>query len=300
MPQPTVTIITATRNLINANRAAAFRQCVESVRAQDYPNIQHLVIDGASDDGTIELFKDLGVEYSSEPDTGIFNAYNRGIKLARGEYIVFLNSDDFFIRNDAVTMTVAGLVQSGADYTYAPIQCVDICGNPTRVFKAKWRLCFAGMPFGHPGMFARRDMLVELGGFDETYQIASDFDLVMRAILGGYRPVYVPVIFSAFRDGGVSSTNNLMPENSRVLEKNLGLAHDTAELAARCGYVPWGALRRLIRQAKYIPNRHDIWWYNLRAMWWPISRWILTVRTRRGVRVVRIMGLTLYKEKENK
>ena len=98
--QPLVSIITVTRNLIDAGRKDFFRQCVESVRMQDYPNIEHLIIDGASTDGTVDLLKEMNVNYISEPDAGIYTAINKGISLSEGKYVAFLNSDDFYTRSD--------------------------------------------------------------------------------------------------------------------------------------------------------------------------------------------------------
>ena len=100
MINPVVTIITITYNLIKDGREAYFRECVESVHNQCYGNFEHIIIDGASDDGTIDLLNEYAqkgwIKYYSEPDNGIYNAMNKGIEKANGKYIVFLNSDDYF------------------------------------------------------------------------------------------------------------------------------------------------------------------------------------------------------------
>lgn len=108
--QPKVTIVTVVYNLIKADRRNYFIECLESVHKQTYSNIEHLVIDGASNDGTLEILKEYAnmgwIKYISEPDTGIYNAMNKGILKAQGKYIVFLNSDDFFHNNKFVGANV--------------------------------------------------------------------------------------------------------------------------------------------------------------------------------------------------
>ena len=98
--KPLVTVVTITFNLIKAGREKTFRQSLESIHNQTYKNIEHIIIDGASQDGTIELLEEYAqkgwIKYYSESDTGIYNAFNKGIDRANGEYIVFVNSDDFY------------------------------------------------------------------------------------------------------------------------------------------------------------------------------------------------------------
>ena len=130
---PLVTVITVCYNLLKNGRAGHFRQCLKSVSTQDYPAIEHLVIDGASQDGTVEQLEQYArqgwIRYISEPDTGIYDAMNKGIRLARGKYIAFLNSDDFWHRQDAVSASVAALEQKEAAFSYAPRTLVHTDGS---------------------------------------------------------------------------------------------------------------------------------------------------------------------------
>ncbi len=90
-----VTVVTITYNLIKSGREKYVRQCIECVHNQTYQNIEHIIIDGASSDGTLEIFKDYPwLKVFSEPDKGIYDAMNKGVAKASGKYIVFLNSDD--------------------------------------------------------------------------------------------------------------------------------------------------------------------------------------------------------------
>ena len=120
MKKPKVTVITVTLNLIKNGREKIFRQCVESVHRQTYKNIEHLIIDGASTDGTLELIAEYEkkgwLRCVSEPDKGMADAMNKGIKNATGEYIAILNSDDYYIL-DAIEVSVEKLLSAGADYT---------------------------------------------------------------------------------------------------------------------------------------------------------------------------------------
>ena len=98
-------------------------QCIASVRSQRYPNIEHLVMDGASDDGTTDMldrYQKLGwLKYYSEPDSGMYEAMNKGIRKANGKYIVFLNTDDYFHNADAIEESVYSLENSKADFSFA-------------------------------------------------------------------------------------------------------------------------------------------------------------------------------------
>ena len=104
--KPKVTVITITFNLIKAGRKQTFIKCMESVHNQNYKNIEHLIIDGASTDGTLDLLKEYQkkgyIKYKSKKDKGIWDAMNKGIDVASGDYITFLNSDDFYCCDDAV------------------------------------------------------------------------------------------------------------------------------------------------------------------------------------------------------
>ena len=132
---PLVTVITVCFNLVSNGRAGQFEQCLRSVHAQDYPQVEHLVIDGGSQDGTLELLQKyaaLGwIRYVSEPDSGIYDAMNKGIRLAGGKYVAFLNSDDYWHHRRAVSASVAALEQGNAAFSYAPRTIVQENGIHT-------------------------------------------------------------------------------------------------------------------------------------------------------------------------
>ena len=123
--KPLVTIVTITYNLIKSGREKTFLQTVESIKKQTYDNIEYIIIDGASTDGTIDLVKSLGLTYYSEKDNGIYDALNKGIARATGKYICFMHSDDFFNNVDAVKLSVEALEKENADFSFAKANFIE-------------------------------------------------------------------------------------------------------------------------------------------------------------------------------
>ncbi len=207
--QPLVTVVTVIRNLLKSGRAEHFRQCVESVQHQDYPAIEHLLIDGASDDGTQELLREYegkrGIRIISEPDSGIYDAMNKGLRAARGKYVAFLNSDDYWHNPHGVARSVESLERAQADFSYAPCRYIHADGTDGGVFMPELGCAFSLMPFCHQTMFARADALREAGGFAaDQFSVAADYDMILHLLVSGCKPVFVPLDFTSFRRGGVS------------------------------------------------------------------------------------------------
>lgn len=207
---PLVTVVTATYNLVKNNRVDSFRQCLESVHAQDYPNIEHLVIDGASSDGTLDIIHEYEqqgwVTCYSEPDKGIYDAMNKGIRHAKGKYIAFLNSDDLWHGADGVSKTIDILEVTRGDISCGPAKIATEEGVFTHYWGAMPAIFFSRITFNHQTSFTRTELMRELGGFDaERYRIVADYDFITRALMRGAKPVYIPHCFTTFKMGGVSS-----------------------------------------------------------------------------------------------
>lgn len=212
---PLVTVVTVVYNLVKGGREEFFRQCVESVHAQDYPAVEHLVIDGASDDGTRELVREYEkvgwLTCVSEPDEGIYDAMNKGLSLARGKYISFLNSDDLWHDAGGIRMSVRLLELAQADFSYAPTRFIKQDGSFSNYWGALPASFVSNHPFCHQTMFARVERLRQLGGFaKERYRIAADYDLITSMLLRGAKPVYVPHCFTSFRLGGFSADDSVV------------------------------------------------------------------------------------------
>ncbi|MBE6448956.1 MAG: glycosyltransferase [Alphaproteobacteria bacterium] len=294
--KPLVTIVTVTKNLYIAGRDEFFRQCVASVKEQDYPCIEHLIIDGGSTDNSLSLFEELGLQYYSEKDSGVYEAFNKGIKLAKGKYIAFLNSDDFYISNQAVSKSVEALEEKQADFSYAYFNIVDLNGSFIKNIAPNWKECFVKQPIGHPTMFSTKAMLKELKGFDTSYKITGDFDLITRAILAGKRPVGVDATISAFREGGISNIQKdiLNTENIRVIATNLKISPRKAEKAFRFAFLPKKILLNLLDRTVDFPDKELLLKNHFRRFVRYIRKQIISIRFRKGKRHVVLLGFTLY------
>lgn len=202
MEKPLVTVVTITYNLINAGREKFIRQCIDCVHAQTYKNVEHIIIDGASTDGTLEIFKDYPwLKVFSEPDKGIYDAMNKGVAKASGKYIVFLNSDDFWHDNRAVEESVKALEENDADFSYSSAKYYDENEKFIGCLFPVMETFFLRMPFSHQSMFTK----TKLVHFDDTYKSAGDYDFVLRLILSGAKGVFVKLDFTSFRLIGISS-----------------------------------------------------------------------------------------------
>ncbi|MGL4982868.1 MAG: glycosyltransferase family 2 protein [Treponemataceae bacterium] len=202
---PKLTVITVTYNLINARRKDFFLQCVESVKNQTYKNIEHLIIDGASTDGTLELIQSTGLAYISESDEGIYDAMNKGIEKATGDYITFLNSDDYWHGKRGVEKSIIALEKNNADFSYGDCIHIEPTGKYKGVFKSELGSFFVRLPASHQTMIFKMSAIKNVGIFNIEYKIASDYDLILRLLLSGSKAIYIDILFTTFRVDGLSS-----------------------------------------------------------------------------------------------
>jgi len=219
---PLVTIITVVRN-----GEDFLQETMNSVFAQDYKNIEYLVLDGNSDDGTIEIIKNNQQHISywqSEPDSGIYNAMNKGIQLANGLYIGFLNASDL-LYPDAVSRLAIAHKESFFQYTLGPIHIENpflnyaSTLNPKKDFSSQGYKNFE-MPAGHLSIFMRADFIKSLDMFDEQFNLSADLDLMLRAIQKSTDIWYFQDPVGSFKLGGVSGSYGTALENFYVMKKN--------------------------------------------------------------------------------
>lgn len=203
MKDPIVTIIIATYN-----SEKTLRKALQSVDDQTFQDWECLVVDGASKDGTIEIVKeyaekDTRFRYISEPDNGIYDAFNKGWKNAKGEWIYYLGSDDWLDKDGLFNL----LKERNTDYA---ILSGDV--NKIRVDGSigVWRASNSYMSC-HQGMVMQRDVIEKMGGFDEKYHILADNDLWVRILNANYNIKLMPIIVANFNMKGASQRlNNFM------------------------------------------------------------------------------------------
>lgn len=224
------------------NAASTIGDTLASVAGQDWADFEHIVVDGASTDGTmaaVEAHRHGRLQSVSEPDGGIYDAMNKGLSLATGDYVQFLNADDFLMRPDALSLVAARIAESGADCVFADTRFVvgAAARRAARFYSARrfrrWWLRIGAMP-PHPSSFVRRDLMLRLGGFDTSYRLAADFDLIARALIRADASwTALPCAIVAFRAGGASTAGlsaklTLSREFARSLS---GLGQPLASLA---------------------------------------------------------------------
>ncbi len=225
MKNPKISIISVVFNLIKNDRKKTFLQMIESVAKQTYSNIEHIIVDGASNDGTIELIKKVAKKYKkitwiSEKDTGIYDAMNKGAKLATGKYISYLNSDDYYHNKTGVEKVVKKLEKEDADFLYSPVLILSETGKK-RVWKPQIHRYLTHMPFGHQGLFVKKNIFIKLKLFSKKLKIASDYGFILKLILSNAKGILVNNIFATFREGGASEDKAKDTlEKAIIFEKN--------------------------------------------------------------------------------
>ena len=209
-----VTIVTVCFNPLKAGRREVFRKNLDSVQAQEGVRLEHLIVDGASTDGTQEWLMDYGnlnheIRILSKPDSGIYEAMNRGIALARGRYILYLNSDDYFHDPRGMAASLARIEALGCDFSFAPVRFTDpsVRHNPQRDPQRRLYRFLISWCFSHQTMLTSRALLQRIDGFDTTYRSSADYDQLLRMIAAGAKGCFVPLTFTTFSMGGFSVEN---------------------------------------------------------------------------------------------
>lgn len=199
--RPLVSIVTAVYN-----RAWHVEKTIQAILAQTYPNIEYIIVDGGSTDGTVDILERYGdrIDYwVSEPDSGIYEAMNKGIDLVSNpeSYVMFANSDDTLYSPTAVERIVEG--GGGADLVYGRMQVTD--GGASRIVGREMDLKdLAGETLCHPATFTRRRVFDLVGRFDTRYRLAADYDQIIRCFAHPVSTRFVDVIVSRMSMGGSS------------------------------------------------------------------------------------------------
>lgn len=206
-----VTIITVTHNAV-----LHLQECINSVKNQSYSNIEHIVIDGESTDGTvaiIKLFDNHIAKWISEKDNGMYQAINKGMEMATGDVIGILNSDDTLASSTVIASIVKCFEENKVDSLYGDLVYVDKVNTKKiiRYWKGlsydRIRFNYGWMP-AHPTFYFRRPLFKELGGYESHYYTAADYEFMAR-YLYRYRisAIYLPLLIVKMRAGGQSNRN---------------------------------------------------------------------------------------------
>ncbi len=245
---PLVSVITA-----SYNRLKMLPGCLDSIIAQHYPReqIEILVIDGGSTDGTLEFLRrpenQERIDYwLSEPDGGAYDAMNKGWRLARGDLVVFLNTDDEF-EPGAIADSVAAIQAAGADYAYADAIIVDHETGKQPIGRIHGDLdnLYFHTPYCHQTHVCKRSCFEELGGFDTSLRIYADYDFMWRLFAHGCRAVRLPQATVRYRAGGLSSAfagQELLEVQRRQAQ---AYRHAFATIPGLCRDYQWKSLGKL-------------------------------------------------------
>lgn len=251
----TITVITVTYN-----SEKTIRDTIESVLRQSYQNVEYIIVDGASEDSTMAVVGEYQrkfegrLRFITEPDRGIYDAMNKGLKLATGDVVGFLNSDDYFTTDD-VLQSVAHVFESKEfDAIYGDVHYVSFKDTAKRTRYYSSRLFFRPlMRFGfmpaHPSFYCARSVYEAYGGFDPSYRIAADFEHLLRLIfIHRIRTKYIKKDFVTMRTGGLSNAGiasriEIMKEHVRAL-KNNGVYSNYTLLCLRYFYKIYELIRR--------------------------------------------------------
>jgi len=207
-----VSIVTTTYN-----SAATLRDTLESVKAQDYSNIEHILVDGRSSDTTVDIIASYPhvAQYVSEEDQGLYDAINKGIRMSTGDIVGILNSDDFFPDSTVISSIVKAFEENKVDAVYGDIAFVkpEDLKKIVRYYSSKKfhpkKFARGYMP-AHPSFYAKRSCFEKLGYYQLDYKIAADFELLMRFFMDpNIRTHYIQKVIVYMRTGGVSNKNVL-------------------------------------------------------------------------------------------
>ncbi len=210
------------------NNAEYIEECIKSVLDQTYKNIEYIVVDGGSTDGTVEIIKKYEnkiAKWISEPDRGIYDAMNKGIQLASGDVVGILNSDDVYY-DESVLQCIAKVMENqSVDACYSDLVYVDR-GDLQKIVRY-WKSCDfryellkKGWIPPHPTFYVRKYVYNKYGFFDTSYRLAADYELMVRFLTFYKINVrYIPIVAVKMRLGGVTSKSirNIVKQNVEIL-----------------------------------------------------------------------------------
>ncbi|AOC95310.1 glycosyltransferase [Flavobacterium sp. SH_e] len=185
---------------INYNNLEGLKKTVESVINQTWQDFEYIIIDGGSTDGSVEYIenKKNKIDYwISENDSGIYNAMNKGIKIASGKYISFMNSGDCFLSLNTLKLCSDIIINNNADVFYGQIKIDDVLKEKTVIYPSKLRLSYLQyMVINHQACFFLSETLQNFHGYNEEYKLAADYHYYLKLYINGktFLPILFPIV----------------------------------------------------------------------------------------------------------
>lgn len=221
---------------VTYNSAGSLRDTIESILRQTYKDVEYIIVDGLSQDGTVDIVREYEqvfggrMRWISEKDKGLYDAMNKGINMATGDIVGILNSDDFFTSN-TVLQSVAEAFFDDIDAVYGDIHFVrpSDLSKSVRYYSSRnfrpWALRFGYMP-AHPSFYARRELFEKYGVYSLNYRLAADYEMMVRLFRKAkIRYKYLPVDMVTMRTGGMSTRSvrnrlQLTVEDAKACREN--------------------------------------------------------------------------------
>ena len=229
---------------------------LRSVFEQKYENIEHIIIDGGSTDRTLAVVATAGAHVAkivSEPDNGIYDAMNKGIALATGDVVGFINADDFYPGPTVLAVVASAFESSGADCCYGDLCYVkqeDVSKTVRYWRSAPFTLGLFGRGWcpPHPTFFVRREVYTRLGGFDLSFKIAADFELMARYLEAAQiTSLYIPQVLVKMRLGGTTNRSLI-----NIFKQNVEIRRALSSIGRRSSLVGFLSNKLFIRLIQFV------------------------------------------------
>ena len=225
-----ISIITCSYNAVDT-----IEETIKSVLSQNYADIEYIIIDGLSNDSTINIIKKYSnkiYKFVSEKDSGIYNAMNKGLEIAMGDVVGFLNADDVYFDEAVISNVIKIFEDKKVDSVYGDLIYVSKDDNKIKRYWKSGNFNINNFKRGwmppHPSFFVKNDVYEKYGGFNESYQISADYDLMLRLLYKNkISTFYLPKILVKMKTGGISNkisqTFKRLKEDYDIIKKyNLG------------------------------------------------------------------------------
>lgn len=232
--KPLITVAT-----VVFNNKALLEETIKSVLSQTYDNVEYIIVDGGSTDGTLEIIKKYESQldyWVSERDRGVYDGMNKAVSLASGEWVHLLNSDDCYASSDVLSRVVPNLVNDNKDFYYGML-AYQISDSKTEMqrFSYNWLRYYAlfySAYIPHPSLFVSKKQYKSIGEYDIKYRIAADHDLILR-LCKRFTPHLLDFPITIMRAGGLSGMN---PERTFGEFKDVTIAHGLPSILASLIY----------------------------------------------------------------